>query len=63
MCTGFYPQMTQIMLPMIYNSAAAMRTTLALTALLFLAAADPRQPFLGHWVGTFDLHRRPSRLS
>ncbi|MBV8546853.1 MAG: hypothetical protein JO093_01600 [Acidobacteria bacterium] len=29
-----------------------MRTTLTLTALLFLAAADPRQPFLGHWVGT-----------
>jgi hypothetical protein len=29
-----------------------MRTTLALTALLFLAAADPRQPLLGHWTGT-----------
>jgi len=28
-----------------------MRTTLALTALLFLAAADPREPFVGHWVG------------
>jgi len=28
-----------------------MKSTLALTALLFLAAADPRQPFLGHWVG------------
>jgi hypothetical protein len=29
-----------------------MRTTLALTALLFLAAADPRQPLLGHWTGS-----------
>ncbi|HEV7573016.1 MAG TPA: hypothetical protein VGQ21_16065 [Thermoanaerobaculia bacterium] len=29
-----------------------MRTTLALTALLFLAAADPRQPILGHWTGS-----------
>jgi hypothetical protein len=29
-----------------------MKTTLALTALLFLAAADPRQPVLGHWTGT-----------
>jgi len=29
-----------------------MKTTLALTALLFLAAADPRQPLLGHWTGT-----------
>ena len=26
--------------------------TLALTALLFLAAADARQPLLGHWTGT-----------
>lgn len=29
-----------------------MKRTIALTALLFLAAADPRQPLLGHWVGT-----------
>jgi hypothetical protein len=29
-----------------------MKQTLALAALLFLAAADPRQPLLGHWVGT-----------
>jgi hypothetical protein len=29
-----------------------MRITLALTALLFLAAADPRQPILGHWTGS-----------
>ena len=29
-----------------------MKTTVALTALLFLAAADPRQPLLGHWTGT-----------
>lgn len=29
-----------------------MRSTFALTALLFLAAADPRQPLLGHWTGT-----------
>ncbi|HEV7488318.1 MAG TPA: hypothetical protein VGQ65_21800 [Thermoanaerobaculia bacterium] len=29
-----------------------MRSTFALTALLFLAAADPGQPLLGHWTGT-----------
>ena len=29
-----------------------MRQTLALAALLFLAAADPRQPLIGHWMGT-----------
>jgi hypothetical protein len=29
-----------------------MKTTLALTALLFLGAADPRQPILGHWTGS-----------
>ncbi len=29
-----------------------MRIRLALTALLFLAAADARQPLLGHWTGT-----------
>ena len=29
-----------------------MKQTLALTALLFLAAADPRQPLIGHWMGT-----------
>ena len=28
-----------------------MKSTLLLSALLFLAAADPRQPFVGHWVG------------
>ncbi len=28
-----------------------MKTTLALTGLLLLAAADPREPFVGHWVG------------
>jgi hypothetical protein len=29
-----------------------MKRTLAFAALLFLAAADPRQPLIGHWVGT-----------
>jgi len=29
-----------------------MKRTLALTALLFLAAADRRAPLLGHWTGT-----------
>jgi hypothetical protein len=29
-----------------------MKRTLALTALLFLAAADRRAPILGHWTGT-----------
>lgn len=29
-----------------------MKRTLALTALLFLAAADRRAPVLGHWTGT-----------
>ena len=29
-----------------------MKKTLALSALLFLAAADPRQPLFGHWTGT-----------
>jgi hypothetical protein len=29
-----------------------MRITFALTALLFLAAAERRQPLLGHWTGT-----------
>ena len=29
-----------------------MKSALALTALLFLAAADPRQALLGHWTGT-----------
>jgi hypothetical protein len=50
MCTGFYPQMTQ-MSPM-NTIPSIMRTTIALTALLFLAAADPRQAVLGHWTGT-----------
>ena len=29
-----------------------MKQTVALAALLFLAAADPRQPLIGHWTGT-----------
>ena len=29
-----------------------MKQTLAFAALLFLAAADPRQPLIGHWTGT-----------
>ena len=29
-----------------------MKQTLAFAALLFLAAADPRQPLFGHWTGT-----------
>lgn len=29
-----------------------MKQTFAFAALLFLAAADPRQPVIGHWVGT-----------
>ena len=41
--------MTQ-MSPM-HTIPSIMRTTIALTALLFLAAADPREPFVGHWVG------------
>jgi hypothetical protein len=29
-----------------------MKRTVAFAALLFLAAADPRQPLIGHWTGT-----------
>jgi hypothetical protein len=29
-----------------------MKQTFAFAALLFLAAADPRQPLIGHWTGT-----------
>jgi len=29
-----------------------MKQLIAVTALLFLAAADPRQPLVGHWTGT-----------
>jgi hypothetical protein len=29
-----------------------MKTTVAIAALLFLAAADARQPLLGHWTGS-----------
>ena len=29
-----------------------MKQAIAVTALLFLAAADPRQELIGHWVGT-----------
>lgn len=34
-----------------YNPAC-MRPAIILTALLLLAAADPREPLIGHWTGT-----------